>query len=52
MGHLGLHPALWEADVNDFVSEAYAQGHYDPGAELPIQAKCHRWTGDFLPMYR
>ena len=25
IGHLGLHPALWEPDVQNFIKEAYAQ---------------------------
>ena len=35
IGHLGLHPALWEADFQDFSSEAHRPDHQDQGVELP-----------------
>ena len=34
VGHLGLHPALWEADISNFVNEAYVEGQQDLSAEL------------------
>ena len=48
IGHLGLQPALWEADVKNFVSEAYAQGHQDPGAELPNPGEISLPDGHFF----
>ena len=35
IGHFGLHPALWEADFQDFSGKAHAPDHQDQGIELP-----------------
>ena len=35
IGHLGLHPALWEADCQDLRSEAQPSDHRDRWIELP-----------------
>ena len=35
IGHLGLHPALWEAEFQDFGNEPYSLDHQDQGVDLP-----------------
>ena len=38
IGHLGLHPALWEANFEDLSSEAHRPDHQAQGVELPDPA--------------
>ena len=38
IGLFGLHPALWEADVQDFSDEASERDHQSQGVELPDPA--------------
>ena len=33
IGHLGLHPAMWEPDVQNFIKEVYEQVQQNPGDE-------------------
>ena len=48
IGHLGLHPALWEPDVQNFIKEAYAQEKQNPDDELPDPADISLPDGHFF----
>ena len=47
IGHLGLHPALWEADSQDFSNKADALDHQDQGVE-PFTPAEQLLTDDFV----
>ena len=48
IGHLGLHPAMWEPDVQNFIKEVYAEGQQNPGDELPDPANISLPGGSFF----
>ena len=48
IGHLGLHPAMWEPDVQNFIKEVYAEDQQNPGDELPDPANIALPGGRFF----
>ena len=48
IGLLGLHPALWESDVQNFIKESYGQDQRNLGDELPDLADISLPDGHFF----